>query len=250
MSIERRKYRLLDLYCGAGGASMGYARAGFTVVGVDIRPQPRYPFEFHQMSALDCTYEFLEQFDIIHASPPCQQYSVGSAVARKQGKVYPDLVSPTRLLLVASGKPYIMENVRPAPLRPHICLDGTMFSLGVIRPRVFETNIEGIPTYPCPSAIEGTVKDGDYVTVAGNGGRGSKKGADWSTAMGIDWMKRNELKESIPPAYTQWIGIEALLRLVTGTTLRDISQAIAAANPRLMDVPKTGIAIPIRLPGF
>jgi len=242
--------RLLDLFCGAGGASVGYARAGFSVVGVDIHPQPNYPFEFVQMNALSCDYEYLDQFDIIHASPPCQQYSIGSAVARKNGKQYPDLVHPTRRLLVATGKPYIMENVRPAPVRPDICLDGTMFDLGVIRPRVFETNIPGIPTYPCPSLIEGSVIEGDYVTVAGNGGTGLKTRAAWSQAMGIHWMSRRELREAIPPAYTRWIGQEALLILEAGTDLHCVRHAVAASNPRVLPVPKTGIAVPIRLPGF
>lgn len=210
-SMKKHQVLMLDLCCGAGGASKGYMRAGFVVVGIDIKPQPRYIGDlFFQGNALDCDYEFLALFDFIHASPPCQQYSVGSAPARATGKTYPDLIHPMRQLLEAAGKPYVMENVSPAPLRPDICLDGSMFDLGVIRRRVFETNIPDLPKYPKPSSVEGSVKDGDYVTVAGNGGGAGKRKADWVKAMGIDWMRKYEIKESIPPVYTQWIGLEVL----------------------------------------
>jgi DNA (cytosine-5)-methyltransferase 1 len=210
-----RPHLILDLFCGAGGATKGYQNAGFKVVGVDIKPQPRYCGDaFIQMSALDCDYEFLDIFDMIHASPPCQKYSKASAIARKRGKQYPDLIPQTRQLLAAASKPYVMENVPEAPLRPDICLDGSMFGLGVIRKRVFETNIPNMPRYPKPSSIEGSVASGDYVTVAGSGGGdGSGLKSDWVKAMRIDWMLKYELKESIPPAYTEWIGLEALHRL-------------------------------------
>lgn len=210
-SMKKHQVLMLDLCCGAGGASKGYMRAGFVVVGIDIKPQPRYIGDlFFQGDALQCDYEFLGLFDFIHASPPCQQYSVGSIHARNKGKTYPDLIQPMRQLLVAAGKPYVMENVSPAPLRPDVCLDGTMFELGVIRRRVFETNIPDLPKYPKPSAIIGTIADGDYVTVAGNGGGIGSRKADWVKAMGIDWMRKYELKESIPPAYTHWLGLEIL----------------------------------------
>lgn len=210
-SVRKGGLLILDLFCGAGGASMGYKRAGFIVVGIDIQPQPRYIGDyFIQMNALDCDYEFLSLFDMIHASPPCQAYSNASALARKRGKIYPDLVHPVRRLLIASGKPYVMENVPPAPLRADICLDGTMFDLALIRRRIFESNIPNMPIYPKPSRIEGSVIEGDYVSVVGRGGAGSRFKADWEKAMGIDWMSKEELKESIPPAYTEWIGHEAL----------------------------------------
>jgi hypothetical protein len=209
--LKKHQVLMLDLCCGAGGASKGYMRAGFFVVGIDINPQPRYIGDlFIQANALDCDYEFLALFDFIHASPPCQQYSIGSAPARSKGKTYPDLIHPIRQLLEAAGKPYVMENVSPAPLRPDICLDGTMFGLGVIRRRVFETNIPDLPKYPKPSEIVGSVAGGDYFTVAGNGGGIGKRKADWVKAMGIDWMRKYELKESIPPAYTHWLGNEIL----------------------------------------
>ncbi len=227
---------ILDLYCGAGGATKGYQNAGFKVVGIDIKPQPRYCGDwFIQASALDCDYDFLALFDMIHASPPCQKYSKASAIARKRGKIYPDLIPQTRQLLAAASLPFVMENVPEAPLRPDICLDGTMFDLRVIRRRAFETNIPDMPRYPKPSKIDGSVIDGDYVTVAGKGGgAGSRLKRDWSSAMGIDWMLKNELKESIPPAYTEWIGLEALLRIAPGSQLLPI----AASNPRAVFVPK------------
>lgn len=229
-SNENGQLLMLDLFCGAGGATAGYMSCGLTVVGIDINPQPNYVGDyFIQMNALHCDYEFLALFDLIHASPPCQQYSVASATARKQGKVYPDLVHPTRRMLIASGKPYIMENVVPAPLYPDICIDGTMFDLGVIRRRIFETNIPGIPVHPKPSAIDGSVADGDYVTVAGNGRSRKSK---WEKAMGINWMTKKELAESIPPAYTEWIGSEALLRLDSDL------KPIPASNPRAISVEK------------
>ena len=240
------KQLLLDLFCGAGGCTAGYMRAGFICVGVDVNPMPRYPgSHFIQMSAIDCDYEFLELFDIIHASPPCQAFSVGSVPARAAGKVYENLIPPTRLLLVAADKPYIMENVRPAPVRPDICLDGSMFDLGVIRARVFETNIKGLPSYARPSQIEGSVLDGDYVTVAGSGGKGSGRKADWAKAMGIDWMLKRELREAIPPAYTEWIGNEILKQ---GELLR------LKAAPSLTNEPIPDEAIPfgvtMLMPGF
>lgn len=219
---------MLDLFCGAGGATKGYKNAGFKVLGIDIKPQPRYVGDFFiQMNALDCDYEFLSIFDIIHASPPCQAYSKASAIARKRGKIYPDLIPQTRQLLAAASKPYVMENVESAPIRADICLDGTMFDLGVIRRRLFESNIPNMPRYPKPSKIEGSVLDGDYVTVAGKGG-GSGLKVDWARAMGIDWMLKYELKESIPPAFTEWIAKEALLILEPGTNLLPI----AASNIR------------------
>src|SRR5688572_4477612 len=121
------KPRLLDLYCGAGGAAMGYHRAGFEVVGVDIQPQPRYPFPFHQADARSLPNFFLAAFNAIHASPPCQAYSPLGALS--PDKTYPDLIAFTRALLDGSGVPYVIENVMSAPLvkERSIVLCGSMF---------------------------------------------------------------------------------------------------------------------------
>lgn len=220
MSIDAKEMRtssnlrLLDLYCGAGGAGMGYHRAGFSeIVGVDIHPQPNYPFTFWRRDALSLTYEELLSFDLITASPPCQAYSRGSALARKRGKVYPDLIDPTRRMLEAASKPYVIENVLGAPLRPDISLCGTMFGLKVQRHRYFETNIRNLGSNLVCNH-DGSVVDGDYVTVAGSGGHGRGSFKLWQDAMQIDWMTKDEIRESIPPAFTQHIGelIQVLIR--------------------------------------
>lgn len=195
--------KLLDLFSGAGGASVGYRRSGGfrDITGVDINPQPNYPYEFIQADALKFD---LSGYDIIHASPPCQHYCWCTTKARNKGKTYPDLIEPTRVRLIEAGVPYVIENVVGAPLRNPTYLEGTMFGLGVIRRRLFETNW----WLPQPSYIsrKGSVKDRTYCSVAGNGGNGSNRIDDWKKAMGIYWMTRAEIKQAIPPAYTQYIG--------------------------------------------
>jgi DNA (cytosine-5)-methyltransferase 1 len=198
--------RLLDLFCGAGGAAMGYHRAGFDVVGVDINRQPHYPFEFHQADAM--TYP-LEGFDVIHASPPCQAYSWS---ARRWDVERADLVEATRDRLADSpATAFVIENVVGAPLHDPLTLCGTMFGLEVLRHRLFECPQLLFRPGPCQHA--GTVMDGTYVTVAGHGGnnvkgRGSR--AVKQAAMGIDWMTDVELNEAVPPSYTEWIGAQLL----------------------------------------
>lgn len=211
------KPRLLDLFCGAGGAAMGYHRAGFEVVGVDIKPQPHYPFEFHQGDALAWLEQvvmdrqhpewLLERFDAIHASPPCQHYSVTHAV--HADRIYPDLIDPVRQLLVATGIPYVIENVPNAPLVDPVVLCGEMFGLGVIRHRLFEANwpldqpAHVVHRDGGTTAVGCSKRPGDaYMTIAGHWS-GIANGRD---AMGIDWMSRDELSQAIPPAYTEWIG--------------------------------------------
>ena len=128
--------KLLDLFCGAGGCGMGYHRAGFEVVGVDINPQPNYPFAFVQGDALNPPVD-LQSFDVIHASPPCQRYS--SAVLIKNRSKHPNYIQQVRTMLQASGKFYVIENVPGSPLKNPMKLCGTMFVLNVVRHRLLET---------------------------------------------------------------------------------------------------------------
>lgn len=219
--------RLLDLYCCAGGAAMGYHQAGFDVVGVDIVSQPNYPFSFTQGDALAVLRRQVEaglirQFAAIHASPPCQGYSWAAKRWTDVERAY--LIEPTRELLIASGLPYVIENVPGAPLLNPIRLCGEMFGLNVIRHRNFETNFPVmVPDHkPHRKPIRRLARDGSgrtvqrssYCTVAGHGGESdSFRLEDWQTAMGIDWMTKLELVEAIPPEYTKFIGEQLLAQL-------------------------------------
>ncbi|HQZ67726.1 MAG TPA: DNA cytosine methyltransferase [Planctomycetaceae bacterium] len=203
---------LLDLFCKAGGAAMGYHRAGFAVIGVDIEPQPNYPFQFIQADAM--TFPIVG-VDVIHASPPCQRYSVASRSHNGDHNSHPDLVSAVRDRLRWSGKPFVIENVVGAPLLHPVMLCGTMFSgLRVIRHRLFESNRE-IKTPPhgthplCYTLDKRKPHYGKldemkaFVQVTGGGNCTVRAASD---AMGIDWMNKEELNNAIPPAYTEWIG--------------------------------------------
>jgi len=207
--------RLLDLFCGAGGAAMGYHRAGFEVVGVDIEPQPNFPFEFVQADALDPPV-FYDEFDAIHASPPCQAYSVANNIHGRTD--HPDLIGQTRELLLATGLPYVIENVPGAPLRSPYTICGLTLGLNVKRHRLFETSFP-MMVYPCHSNHAGdwllvfghtVLNRGKVVGKAKGGGNTIKRthqGTDAGReAMGIDWMNRDELSEAIPPAYTEHVG--------------------------------------------
>ncbi len=210
------KPRLLDLFCGAGGCSVGYNSAGFEVTGIDQFAQRHYPFEFIQGDALDLSSEWLSRFDVIHASPPCQCFSMANYKARIEGtSKSPDLIDKTRKMLISSGRPWVIENVPPAPLIKPIILCGTMFGLGVFRHRKFESNVGIVP--PAHEKHAGRIGDGKYFSVAGGAGRWKSWGrvernvtkgtiADWKNAMGIDWMVGKEITQAIPPAYTEWIG--------------------------------------------
>lgn len=208
--------QLLDLYCGQGGAAMGYHKAGFDVVGIDINPQPRYPFEFIQADALEYLAEHGHRYDVVHASPPCQSYSALGAL--HPHKVYPDLVAATREALEPTGKPYAIENVMPAPLLRDrsVVLCGGMFGLRTYRHRRFESNIDlAAPTHPKHVIRTATKQrrarwnEGWHVSITGD--VGTYLGPE---AMGIDWMSGNGLCEAIPPAYTEFIGRQ-LLEAVT-----------------------------------
>ena len=197
--------KLLDLYCGAGGAAMGYHRAGFEVVGVDIKPQPHYPFEFHQADAM--TYP-LDGFDAIHASPPCQHATKAAQQWRKAGREYPNLIPATRVRLSAVGKPYVIENVRGAVLVNPIMLNGAMFGLRVKRDRFFECS------FPMPFLL---LPSQTSPTRMGRPFDARRFGTFWPVghfsgvpearkAMECEWMNQAELAQAIPPAYMEFIG--------------------------------------------
>ena len=215
--------RLLDLFCGGGGAAVGYHRAGFDVIGVDIAPQPRYPFEFHQADALEVLGILTGQergdghandasdhrgpgwpvngapFDAIHASPPCQAFSVATQHARGN---HDDLLTPTRESLQRTGLPWVIENVPGAPMRADYRLCGCMFRLGRLqRQRWFETSWRGFEMRPPCHHPEPAIT----ITTKGQPNR-TGYAAEAAEALGIDWMDMRERGLAIPPAYTEHIG--------------------------------------------
>lgn len=205
--------RLLDLFCCAGGAAMGYCRAGFDVTGVDIVAQPRYPFEFVQADALEYVARHGHEFDAIHASPPCQKFTALGRLHHKNGygAWHVDLIAETRRALQRIGKPYVIENVPGAPLENPIMLCGTMFGLRVYRHRCFESSwLMLAPSHIAhddltPPAGRGMSPKG-FVTVSGSGGVQGVPYEYLCGAMGIYWMRKPELSQAIPPAYTEYIG--------------------------------------------
>lgn len=205
------KPKLLDLFCGAGGATKGYQQAGFHVVGIDLNPQPNYcGDEFIQADGISFLHQWLrfggEQFDAIHASPPCQGYSAMSTCRPGLAEEYPRLIEPVRDLLEASGLPYVIENVVGAPLRNPTLLCGQMFGLELYRHRLFETSwplpLILHPEHTMPASKAGHWKPGTVMSVAGHVAPIAKA----REVMGIDWTTREELAEAIPPAFTEWVG--------------------------------------------
>lgn len=223
-----RKPLLLDLFCGAGGAAEGYSRAGFGVVGVDIKPQPHYPFEFIQMDAI----EFLrvvarghsyhrDCYAAIHASPPCQKFSVLSY--RWADREYQDLIDATRWLLVETGLPYIIENVQRAPMGDWVMLCGSSMGLDMIRRhRKFESNVplwapacdhkSQTPRFPADWQRSGRKGLARVISIAGtaSNGQGAAPREARNKAMGIDWMSQAELAQAIPPQYTHFLGTQLM----------------------------------------
>ena len=238
----------IDLYSGAGGASAGYVKASFRMVGVDKFPMPHYPYEFIQCDALKALDILLagrslfgyrlEDFAFIHASPPCQRYSRQTATRCRDN--WPDLIAPTRQRLQATGLPYVIENVPGAPLINPITLCGTMFNLGnaqykLLRHRLIESSFE-IPQLMCVhddtrltvgvygraanvnSVYQQVRRARLTVGVYGegariNGGKGSVGMKVANELMGIDWMNAHEICESIPPAYTEYVGKQILTQV-------------------------------------
>lgn len=204
------KPKLLDLFCGAGGASMGYYRAGFEVEGVDIKSQPHYPFKFYHADALEFP---LEGYDAYHASPPCQRFSHCTPPEFRWS--HDDLISPIRRRLHDTFKPFVIENVPGARfhLDEPVRLCGTMFGLKIYRHRYFEIRRFELPLlqqscchFPKPVLITGTHRR--------KSGRFEYGVQECRDASGIPWMTRKELDQAIPPAYTEYIGkylMEAVL---------------------------------------
>jgi hypothetical protein len=228
--------RLLDLFCGAGGAARGYQEAGFYVVGVDKEPQPNYcGDEFYESDALQFLSMELSdtggplQFDAIHASPPCQAYSGLAHHPQNRGNEYPELIEPTRRLLLDSDLPFVIENVEGAPLLNPTMLCGSAFGLPIKRHRLFET------TFPMmsPGCAHGSLPkrfkvwrhgreiDSAFVPVYGTGG--GKAAEHWAEAMGIDWMTRAEMAQAIPPAMTRHIGFYLLAEVERRSELEAVA---------------------------
>jgi DNA (cytosine-5)-methyltransferase 1 len=200
---------VLDLFCGAGGAAMGYHRAGFEVVGVDIAPQPNYPFYFHQADVFEYLDAYLGavHFDVIHASPPCQAWSRATAWSGDRSS-HPKLIDPVRERLRAAGLPYVIENVQEARHDLHypIRLCGSQFGIPVQSHRWFE--IRSVPFHlmpPCHHQSTDASRD-----------HGAKQTeSEFRDAIGCGWMTVHEARQAIPPVYTEWIGARLLETLVT-----------------------------------
>lgn len=206
--------RLLDLFCGAGGCSVGYRRAGFEVVGVDIEAHEDYPFELITADAMDilAARNFLNGYVVVHASPPCQAYTTMSNRRRLD---HPDLLEPVRDALTAWGGTYVIENVPGARsrMREPATLHGGMFGLGVDRSRLFESNVfmmlAPAPATRNPVGVYGARPDGRRLWTRADGTqqRAAASITEAGAAMGIDWMTDfRDIAEAVPPAYTEFIG--------------------------------------------
>lgn len=230
-----RKPLLLDLFCCAGGAGVGYSRAGFDVVGVDIVDRPNFPLAFIKADALALDPKFIALFDAVHASPPCQSYS---DLAKRNGNAdeWPRLIDPVRELLVASGLPYVIENVEGSPLLDPIILCGTMFpELRVLRHRLFESNFPlvapshkkhpKVHTFDKRKSHFGKTDEWkDFVQVTGGGNCTLAAARD---AMGIDWMTKGEINEAIPPAYTEFVGKQLMQYLAEANAKPEEARRVA-----------------------
>lgn len=225
--------RLLDLFSGAGGAAVGYHRAGFEVSGVDVVPQPHYPYEFFHCDALELLKSramkaWIAEYDVLHASPPCQGFSAYRRRGDGVGDNYPDLISEVRVALRAHGLPYVIENIPRSPLHDPVIVCGSSFGLDLQRHRLFESNLPLVAP-PCnhewqtPRFVAASNRINLRRTVEVGAGRCGRAAID---AMGIDWMTREELSEAVPPAYTEFLGrqihawIRAHAELVGGCSLR------------------------------
>lgn len=223
-------YKLLELFCCAGGSAMGYSYAGFEIVGSDIDPQPNFPFEFYQDDALhvldvlnaggEWNGYVASDFAVVHTSPPCQRYSSATKLHRGAPEKHPDLIGPVRDRLVQwaerTGGLWIIENVNRAPLREPIMLCGAMFGLRTYRHRKFESNFPleapDHPKHVVRAAKLGHIaEEGEFWCVGGHFGHR----ADAAKALGVEWMKtQREISECIPPAYTEYVGNQLIAELM------------------------------------
>jgi DNA (cytosine-5)-methyltransferase 1 len=204
--------KLLDLFCGGGGASMGYYQAGFEVVGVDIEPQPKYPFTFIQGDVFQVLPDIYRNFDVIVGSPKCQRYSTITKCGTD--KEYEDQIPQLRWKLMFYGRPYVIENVPRAPLIDPTILCGTMFGLNVIRHRAFESSLK-LAEPPVHNHVKTVVKHGrrpdrtkHYAAATGH----MSDVPFVQESMGISWLGQKGLAQAIPPAYTLWIGKQLMKR--------------------------------------
>ncbi|WP_333769546.1 class I SAM-dependent methyltransferase [Streptomyces sp. IBSBF 2435] len=209
--------RVLDLFCGQGGAGMGYRLAGFHVTGVDIAPQPRYPFTFVQGDALEYLAAHGAGFDLVHASMPCQRYTRAQRIRHRE---HPDLIAPVRTLLNATGRPWVMENVPGAPLNDPVELCGAMFGLRTYRHRHFEASFplghRHHPRHLAPNAKMGRpVAPGEFMHIVGNFSNVPLA----RVVMGMPWATRDGLREAIPPAYTLHIARQYLAHHIAAGVL-------------------------------
>jgi DNA (cytosine-5)-methyltransferase 1 len=219
--------RLLDLFCGGGGASAGYHAAGFDVTGVDIEPQPYYPFDFIEGNAMTVD---LSGYDVVAASPPCQRWSIATPTGRR-GE-HPDLLAPIRDRLIARGGPYVIENVPGAPLRSPVIVCGETLRLGVRRHRLFESNVPIVGT-PCLHD-----RDEPSVPVYGSYGQSGSGGVDVARgAMGIDWLPWPSLTQAVPPLYTYGIGLQLMTHIIRDGW--DLDRGHCVTSPTLTKASRT-----------
>lgn len=227
--------RLLDLFCCEGGAAVGYHRAGLDVFGVDIFEdfsQKRYPFPSHKGDAIEFVKEHGHEFDVIHASPPCQHASAGTRAMRSKGDTrHPKLIEPTREALIATGLPYVIENVAGSALIDPLVLCGTMFGLTATdddgtplemwRHRHFESNGSLYANGGCrhgefspqvAGSYGGARRDKDEARNVRHGGYVPSKAVQ-QELLGVDWMTERGMHQCVPPAYTEWIGIQIMAYL-------------------------------------
>jgi DNA (cytosine-5)-methyltransferase 1 len=196
---------------------MGYSKAGFQVVGVDHKPQRNYPFQFHCADAITFALAYGDEFDVIHASPPCQAYSEATPLTARAK--HPDLIAAVRFVLRSIGKPYIIENVDGAryKLEDPFYLCGTMFGLNLYRHRWFEVRplINSLVS-PC-------YHQGNPVVISGSRhGKGESKVPEMIAALDTPWMTiRHEARQAIPPAYTEWIG-KQLIQTIGGSHAENV----------------------------